>query len=152
MGVLDAKNFTGTHTPKLDDKGRLFLPARFRPRLVSGVVLMAGQEHCIFGWTLEAFEAIADRMRQMPFTHRESRNFVRMVSAGTFEDVPDKQGRILIPSHLRDWAGLEREVTVIGVMDRFEIWDSGRWATFVDDQDETYADLSDEVMPTSPIY
>lgn len=144
---VDAKHFIGTHTPKLDEKGRLFLPAKFRPRLVGGVVLMRGQEHCIFGWTPEAFEGMAERMREMPFTDRRSRNFVRMVTAGTHEDVPDKQGRILIPAQLRDWAALDREVTVIGVMDRFEIWDSARWAEFVADQEEPFADLSDEVMP-----
>lgn len=147
---LDAKHFLGTHTPKLDDKGRLFLPAKFRPRLVQGVVLMRGQENCIFGWTTEAFESIAARMRDMPFTHRESRNFARMVTAGAHEDVPDKQGRILIPAQLREWASLDREVTVIGVMDRFEIWDSARWAEFVAGQAEPFSDLSDEVMP--PLY
>lgn len=144
---LDAKNFFGTHTPKLDDKGRLFLPAKFRPRLVNGVVLMRGQEHCIFGWTTEAYEEIAARMRELPFTNRESRNFVRMVTAGSSEEIPDKQGRILIPPKLREWASLERDVTVIGVMDRFEIWDSARWNEFVDSQEEPFADLSDEVMP-----
>jgi MraZ protein len=144
---LDAKHFIGTHTPKLDEKGRLFLPAKFRPRLVGGVVLMRGQEHCIFGWTTEAYESIANRMRELPFTHRESRNFVRMVTAGSYEDVPDKQGRILIPAPLREWAALDREVTVIGVMDRFEIWDSARWADFVSGQEEPFADLSDEGMP-----
>lgn len=144
---LDAKHFIGTHTPKLDEKGRLFLPAKFRPRLVDGVVLMRGQEHCIFGWTTDAYESIVTRMRELPFTHRESRNFVRMVTAGSYEDVPDKQGRVLIPAPLREWAALDREVTVIGVMDRFEIWDSARWAEFVAGQEEPFADLSDEGMP-----
>lgn len=141
---LDAKHFVGTHTQKLDEKGRLFIPAKFRPRLASGVVLMQGQEHCIFGWTIEAFEEIADRMRALPFTHRESRNFVRMVTAGTHEDIPDRQGRVLIPAAQREWASLEREVTVVGVMDRFEIWNSARWAEFVSGQADAYADLSDE--------
>jgi len=141
---LDAKHFIGTHTPKLDEKGRLFLPAKFRPRLVDGVVLMKGQERCIFGWTPEAYEGIANRMRELPFTHRDSRNFVRMVTAGTYEDVPDKQGRVLIPAQLREWASLDRDVTVIGVMDRFEIWDSQRWTEFVSEQEEPFADLSDE--------
>ena len=79
---LDAKHFIGQHTPKLDDKGRLFLPAKFRPRLVDGVVLMQGMEHCIFGWTIEAYEGIADRLRELPFTNRASRNFQRMRDGG----------------------------------------------------------------------
>ncbi|MGI9084516.1 MAG: division/cell wall cluster transcriptional repressor MraZ [Aeromicrobium sp.] len=144
---LDVNNFFGTYTPRLDDKFRLFLPAKFRPRLERGVVLMRGQEHCVFGWTPEAYSAFADRMRNMPFTNRESRNFVRMVSAGTEEVVPDKQGRISIPPVLRGWASLEREVTVIGAMDRIEIWDSVAWTEFVESQEEAFADMSDEVMP-----
>ena len=144
---LDVNNFFGTYTPRLDDKFRLFLPAPFRPRLEAGVALMPGQEHCIFGWTPEAYTAIADRMRAMPFTNRDARKFVRMVSAGTKVVVPDRQGRISIPPVLREWASLEREVTVIGAMDRIEIWDSSRWAEFLASEEEPFADMSDEVMP-----
>ena len=144
---LDAKHFIGFHTPKLDEKGRLFLPAKFRPRLAEGVVLMRGQEHCVFGWTIEAYEGIVDRLRELPFTNRDSRNFVRMVTAGSFEENLDKQGRVMIPPKLREWAYLDREVTVIGAGNRFEIWDSTRWDEFFESQEEPFADLSDEVMP-----
>jgi MraZ protein len=145
--ALDAKHFIGQHTPKLDDKGRLFLPAKFRPRLVDGVVLMQGMEHCIFGWTIEAYEGIADRLRELPFTNRASRNFQRMVTAGSFEETLDKQGRVVIPPKLREWAFLDRDVTVIGAGNRFEIWDTTRWDDFLNQEEEPFADLSDEVMP-----
>jgi MraZ protein len=144
---LDVNHFFGTYEPRLDDKARLFLPAKFRPRLELGVALMPGQEKCIYGWTLEAYESIAERMREMPFTNREARKFQRLVSARTAVAVPDKQGRIPIPPVLRSWASLDREVTVIGAMDRIEIWDSGRWSEFLEANEEAYSDMSDEVMP-----
>ena len=101
----------------------------------------------VFGWTIEAYEGIVDRLRELPFTNRDSRNFVRMVTAGSFEETLDKQGRVMIPPKLREWAYLDREVTVIGAGNRFEIWDSARWDEFFESQEEPFADLSDEVMP-----
>lgn len=146
MGV-DARHFIGLHTPKLDEKGRLFLPARFRPRLVDGVVLMQGQEHCIYGWTIEAFDVIAESIHALPFTNKEGRFLSRLINAGSSEEMPDKQGRIVIPPKMREWAYLERDVTVAGAGNRFEIWDSRRWDEFLASQEEAYADMSREVMP-----
>lgn len=144
---LDVNNFFGTYTPRLDDKFRLFLPAKFRPRLEHGVVLTKGQEKCIYGWTPEAFGAFTDRIRETPFTNREVRKFVRLLYGGASSETPDKQGRISIPPVLREYASLERDVTVIGAMDRIEIWDSGRWAEFLEANEDAYSDMSDEVMP-----
>jgi len=139
---LDAKHFIGEHTPKLDEKGRLFLPVKFRPRLAEGVVLMRGQERCVFGWTIDAYQGIVERLQELPFTNRDSRNLVRMVTARSFEETLDKQGRILIPPKLREWALLDRDVTVIGAGNRFEIWNSARWDEFFESQEEPWADLS----------
>ncbi len=146
MGI-DADNFFGTYTPRLDDKSRLFLPAKFRPRLEGGIVLTRGQENCIYGWTTAAFGAFTDRIRETPFTNREARNFVRMLYSGASSEVPDKQGRISIPPVLRTWAGLERDVAVVGAMDRIEIWDARRWDEYSAGQEEQFSDMSDEVMP-----
>ncbi|GAA0190506.1 MULTISPECIES: division/cell wall cluster transcriptional repressor MraZ [unclassified Aeromicrobium] len=146
MGI-DANNFFGTYTPRLDDKSRLFLPAKFRPRLEGGIVLTRGQENCIYGWTTDSFSAFTDRIRETPFTNREARNFVRMLYSGASSEVPDKQGRISIPPVLRSWAGLERDVAVVGAMDRLEIWDARRWDEYSSSQEEQFSDMSDEVMP-----
>ncbi|RLV56074.1 transcriptional regulator MraZ [Aeromicrobium phragmitis] len=143
----DVTNFFGTYTPRLDDKGRLFLPAKFRPRLEHGVILTRGQEHCIYGWTPEAFTEFTDRVRSTPFTNRQARNFLRMLFSGASSETPDKQGRISIPPVLREWASLGRDCTVVGAMDRIEIWDSQRWDEFSAEQEDTFADMSDEVMP-----
>ncbi len=146
MGI-DAHTFFGTYTPRLDDKGRMFLPAKFRQRLEGGVVLTRGQDNCLYGWTAESFATFTDRIRETPFTNREARNFVRMLYSGASSEVPDKQGRVTIPPVLRGWAHLDRDVAVVGAMDRFEIWDAQRWEEFSAAQEEPFADMSDEVMP-----
>lgn len=144
---VDVSNFFGTYTPRLDDKARLFLPAKFRPRLENGIVLTRGQENCIYGWTPESFNAFTDRVRDTPFTNRDARNFIRMLFSGASSEVPDKQGRISIPPVLREWAQLDRECAVVGAMDRIEIWDAGRWAEFSAQQEVPFAEMTDEVLP-----
>lgn len=139
--------FYGTFSPRLDEKGRLTLPARFRSFFEDGVVLTRGQEHCVYGWTPTDHQAFAQKARQMPFTHAESRNFVRMFFSGMTQEVPDKQGRVSIPPQLRAWASLDRECTVVGAMDRIEIWDSARWAEFEASQEEAFAGMSEGAMP-----
>lgn len=146
---MDAANatFQGTFTPRLDDKGRLTLPAQFRSLVAGGIVLTRGQEHCVFGWTPQNYAALAEKVRQLPFTHAGARNFSRMFFSGASDAVPDKQGRVAIPTTLRTWAHLDRECTVVGVMDRFEIWDTQRWNDFELEQEPDFADMSEEVMP-----
>jgi MraZ protein len=143
----DATTFYGTFTPRLDEKGRLTLPARFRTRLERGVVLTRGQENCIYGWTPDDFSVFSDRMRQLSFTDSGARKFVRMFFSGMSEEMPDKQGRIPIPSVLRTWASLDRECTVVGVMDRIEIWDSARWDEFEANHEESFSEMTEDVMP-----
>ena len=147
MSALEFSMFLGTYTPKLDDKGRLILPAKFRPRLEGGIILTRGQEHSIYGWTPEAFTEFTDRVRQAPVTNKAARNFSRMLFSGASDELPDKQGRISIPTVLREWAELERDCVVVGAMDRLEIWDAQRWAEFSAGQEEPFSEMSEEVMP-----
>ena len=86
-------------------------------------------------------------MRQAPVTNKAARNFSRMLFSGASDELPDKQGRISIPTVLREWAELERDCVVVGAMDRLEIWDAQRWAEFSADQEETFSEMSEEVMP-----
>jgi MraZ protein len=144
---LDVTNFFGTFGPKLDEKGRLFLPAKFRPRLESGVVLTRGPEHCVLGWTPESFSEFMDRARQASFTNKAARDFLRMFFSGASQEVPDKQGRVSIPSVLRDWAKLDRECTVVGAMDRIEIWDTDTWTAYSSQLEGPFAEMSEEIMP-----
>ena len=136
--------FMGTHTPKLDEKGRLFLPAKFRDRLSDGLVVTQGQENCLVVWPTDVFMHEADRARSKPMTSRGARDYARVLFAGADEGTPDKQGRISIPAPLREYAALERDVVVIGVMDRIEIWDPARWREYSTGAQAKFADLDEE--------
>ena len=136
--------FMGTYTPKLDDKGRLFLPAKFRDRLSEGLVVTQGQENCLVVWPSDVFQAEADRAASRPMTNRAARRYARVLFAGGDEGTPDKQGRIGIPAHLRDYAGLDKDVVVIGVRDRLEIWNPQRWREFQEDAMGDFVDLDED--------
>lgn len=139
--------FFGTYTPKLDDKGRLFLPAKFRDQLTEGLVVTRGQERCLTIWSLEDFQKLTERLAQAPVTNKGTRDYVRMLFAAASQEVPDKQGRISIPPVLREYASLTKDVVVIGSMNRIEIWDPTSWATYSEEQEQVFSDLSDEVFP-----
>jgi MraZ protein len=139
--------FVGTHAPRLDEKGRLFLPAKFRDQLAEGLVITKGQERCLYVFTREEFARITDRMREAPPTHKSSRDFMRVFLSGAGDEVPDKQGRVTIPPALRTYAGLERDCTVIGAGSRVEIWDSPTWERYLAEQEPLFAALSEEVLP-----
>ncbi len=139
--------FFGTYTPKLDEKGRLFLPAKFRDQLSGGLMVTRGQEHCLYVWPQAEIERVTERLREAPVSHKATRDYIRMFSSGASDDAPDKQGRITIPPTLREWAGLNKDVVVIGAMTRLEIWDESRWESYSDEQEESFAELSEEVFP-----
>jgi MraZ protein len=139
--------FFGTYTPKLDDKGRLFLPAKFREDLADGLVVTRGQERCLTVWSMADFQKLTDRLREAPVTNKGTRDYVRMLFAAASQEVPDKQGRINIPSVLREYASLTKDVMVIGAMNRIEIWDPTSWQEYSEAQEQVFSDLSDEVFP-----
>lgn len=139
--------FFGTFTPKLDEKSRLFLPAKFRDALVEGLVVTRGQERCLTVWSMSDFSEMTARLREAPVTNKGARDYVRMLFAAASQEVPDKQGRISIPHVLREYASLSKEVMVIGAMNRIEIWDPASWASYSEEQEQKFAELSDEVFP-----
>jgi MraZ protein len=139
--------FFGTYTPKLDEKGRLFLPAKFRDQLTEGLVVTRGQERCLTVWSMADFQGLTDRLREAPVTNKGTRDYVRMLFAAASQEVPDKQGRISIPGSLREYASLTKDVVVIGSMNRIEIWDPAAWTTYSEEQEQKFSELSDEVFP-----
>ena len=139
--------FFGTYTPKLDEKGRLFLPAKFRDQLTEGLVVTRGQERCLTVWSMQDFQGLTDRLREAPVTNKGTRDYVRMLFAAASQEVPDKQGRVSIPPVLREYASLGKDVMVIGAMNRIEIWDPASWQAYSEEQEQKFSELSDEVFP-----
>ncbi len=139
--------FFGTHPLRLDEKGRIFLPAKFRDELADGLVVTRGQEHCLYVWPRAEVARITERLREAPVTNKAARDYVRMFSSGASEETPDRQGRVTIPPVLRSWASLGRDVVVIGAMTRLEIWDAAAWQAYAEAQADSFAELSEEVFP-----
>lgn len=144
-GVSDM--FLGTHLLRLDDKGRLILPAKFRNELENGLVLTRGQERCLTLFSTREFESVHEQMRSAPMTSKEARDYLRVFLSGASAEQPDKQGRITVPQILRRYAGLGRDVAVIGMGNRAEIWDAPTWETYLAETEQGFADRSDEVIP-----
>ncbi len=139
--------FLGTHSPRLDDKGRLILPAKFRDELAEGLVITKGQERCLFVFPMAEFTQIAEQLRSAPMTHKAARAYSRVFFASASDEVPDKQGRITIPPTLREYAGLTKDCVVIGASTRVEIWDSQAWDTYLAESEEAFSDIEEEVLP-----
>jgi MraZ protein len=139
--------FLGTHAPRLDEKGRLFLPAKFRDELAGGLVITKGQERCLYVFPATEFSRLTDALREAPVTAKAVRDYSRVFFASASDETPDRQGRITIPAALRDYAGLSRECAVIGANTRVEIWDAQAWDTYLTAQEPAFAEMSEEVMP-----
>lgn len=139
--------FLGTHTPRLDDKGRLFLPAKFRERLSTGLVVTRGQERCLYVFPMDEFVKVTQQMQEAPTTNRAVRDYIRVFLSGASDEIPDKQGRVSVPAHLRQYAGLNRECTVIGTGSRVEIWDTDAWNEYLASTEQAYSEQAEEVIP-----
>lgn len=138
--------FLGTYTPKLDEKGRLILPAKFRDDFAGGLVVTRTQERALAIYTTQAFEALMAPVAAAPTTVKQVRDYQRMLAAGASFEMPDKQGRITIPPILRKYAGLDRDVVVIGAGTRAEIWDADTWASYSETSEAGFANLDEEFM------
>lgn len=139
--------FLGTYAPKLDDKGRVILPAKFRAELENGVVIARGQERCLYVFSTREFEELHEKIRLAPVTSKQARDYLRLFLSGANSEVPDNQNRVTIPAALRNYAGLGRELTVIGVGNRAEIWDTAAWEAYYEEQESAFAEITEEVIP-----
>jgi len=139
--------FLGTHPLRLDDKGRLFLPAKYRAELSGGLVITKGQERCLYVFPMAEFERITEALSTAPVTAKSVRAYSRVFFASASDETPDKSGRITIPAALRAYAGLDRDIAVIGANSRLEIWDAQAWETYLEQEEEHFSDISEEVLP-----
>jgi len=119
--------FIGEHPHSLDAKGRLILPAKFRASLEAGAVVGMGKKGCLAVYTPTVWERVAATAQEMARQDDEKLTAARAFFALAQPIVPDKQGRVAIAPHLRDYADLQREVIVAGALDRIEIWNAARW-------------------------
>ncbi|MEW6189185.1 MAG: division/cell wall cluster transcriptional repressor MraZ [Actinomycetota bacterium] len=141
--------FSGEFHHTLDSTGRLILPAEFRDALADGLFIAKGMEECLFIFSRKEWLQLADKIRLLPLTKKAARQFSRCLFSGAKEGVLDKQGRVLIPEHLRNYAGLNRDVVIIGVSNRLEIWNRENWETYQKQAEKSYAEVAEHLPELS---
>ena len=127
--------FMGEYNHTIDAKGRLIIPSKFRELLGEEFVLTKGLDGCLFIYPMDEWEAFEEKLRALPLTNKNARTFSRFFVAGATTCELDKQGRILVPGTLREYAGLEKDVILAGNLDRIEVWSKDRWADNNDYED-----------------
>lgn len=119
--------FLGEYTHTVDEKGRVTIPSRFRAAMAQGVVVTRGFDGCLTVYPMEEWEALARRVSALPITDRSARDFRRFVFSSACDAVPDRQGRILIPSRLLEYAAIDVQVVIVGMNTYLEIWGPESW-------------------------
>ena len=135
--------FLGTHSPKIDEKGRFFLPAKFREELADGLVITRSQERCLAIYPQATFAQMTREITAAAIPNKQHRDFQRMLASGASEEVPDKQGRVTIPGALRTYAGLDKDVVVVGAITRVEVWDAATWEAYSAEQEPAFAEMNE---------
>lgn len=137
--------FMGEYNHTIDTKGRLIIPSKFRETLGDEFVVTKGLDGCLFVYDNQEWAAFEEKLKVLPLTNKESRMFVRFFLAGAASVEVDKQGRILIPSVLREFAGLDKDVVLVGVASRIEIWSKEKWeeSSNIQDMEEIAEHMSE---------
>ncbi|MBA3524978.1 MAG: division/cell wall cluster transcriptional repressor MraZ [Geodermatophilaceae bacterium] len=139
--------FFGTHGLRMDEKGRVALPSRFRDRLPEGLVMAKGQERCVAVFPVAFFERRGEELSRQSQSNPRMRDYQRLLFASADDPMVDKQGRVVVNADLRGYAGLDRDCVAIGANSHFEIWNRPSWEAFLADREPHFASLEEEVMP-----
>lgn len=142
--------FYGEYAHSLDRKGRLILPSKFRQvskeNYIERFYITRGLDRCLFVFTEEEWKLQEQKFKALPFTRAEARKFNRLYFSGACEMIPDRQGRVLIPKYLKDYAGIEREIVIVGVASRIEIWSQKNWKEFYEKTQGTFEDVAEKLI------
>jgi len=144
--VGNSEMFMGEFQHSIDDKGRVIIPAKFREGLGDKFVATKGLDNCLFLYPQAEWENLEQKLKALPFTKADARAFVRFFFSGATECETDRQGRILIPGNLRGYAKLERDVVVIGVSSRVEIWSKEEWNRYSQEAEQSYEQIAEKIV------
>lgn len=136
----------GEYKHNLDTKGRIIVPSKFRELLDEQFVITRGLDRCLFAYTVDEWSRIEEKLKALPLTKKDARKFTRLFFSGATNVEIDKQGRINIPQNLREYAGLLKDCTVIGVSSRIEIWDSAAWEDFYTESENNFEDIAEDLI------
>lgn len=131
----------GEYNHSLDTKGRVMMPAKLRCDMGEKFIITTGLDGCLFGFSMTEWEKFEDKLKTLPITNKNARNFVRFFLSGATECELDKLGRFLLPSKLREVASLDKEVVIIGAGTRIEIWNKDKWSKQTDEENLSIDDI-----------
>ncbi len=137
--------FLGQYEHTIDGKGRLIIPANYRKPLGDNFILTFGLDVCLFVYPLEEWKTLSEKLKLLPLGQRDARAFKRILFSRATSGTLDSQGRVVIMKYLRDYARLEREVMVIGVLDRLEIWSKDIWQRYSKEIEGSYEDIAERI-------
>ncbi|MEJ8778694.1 division/cell wall cluster transcriptional repressor MraZ [Pseudogracilibacillus sp. ICA-222130] len=138
--------FMGEYQHNIDIKGRMIVPAKFREGLGDSFVLTRGLDNCLFVYPMDEWKILEGKLKQLPLTKKDARQFTRFFFSGAVECEIDKQGRINIPATLRTYSKLEKECIVIGVSNRIEIWSKEVWEDYFEASEESFEDIAENLL------
>ncbi|MEW6045618.1 MAG: division/cell wall cluster transcriptional repressor MraZ [Bacillota bacterium] len=138
--------FMGEYQHQLDEKGRLIIPARLREELGSPFVATRGLDRCLFAFSAAEWSKVEEKLRALPLTQGDARAFVRLMMAGAAPVEVDRAGRILLPPHLRQYANLQKDVYVLGVGNRVEIWDRVTWQEYASKAQSAFEAIAEKIV------
>lgn len=138
--------FMGEYQHSIDEKGRLIIPAKFREDLGEKFILTRGLDNCLFVYPLAQWKVLEEKIKDLSTSHADARAFVRMFFSGAVEAELDKQGRVSVPVHLREHAKIERDVYVIGVSSKVEIWSAEQWKNYSGEAQNSYEEIAETIV------
>jgi MraZ protein len=138
--------FMGEFLHTIDSKGRLIIPAKFRETLGYKFITTKGLDNCLFLYPENEWQNFEEKLKKLPVSQPNARAFVRFFFSGATECEFDKQGRILLPANLREYASLEKDVVVVGVMNRIEIWDAVKWNEYSSEAESNYEKAAESLV------
>lgn len=144
IGVIHM--FMGEHVHTIDLKGRIIIPAKFREHLNDGFILTRGMDGCLFGYPPQEWIQFEEKLKKLSIAKKDARAFTRFFFSGATEVKIDKQGRINIPTTLRQHAALEKECVIIGVSNRIEIWSQNRWDEYFTMSEDAFNDIAENLF------
>jgi MraZ protein len=137
--------FYGEYQHTVDPKGRVIVPSKFRDGLGEEFILTKGLDSCLFAYSKDEWSSLENKLKALPFTDKDVRAFIRFFFAGASECEVDKQGRILIPQNLREYAEFDKDIYVIGVSTRVEIWDKNKWENYSSNDNVSAAKIAEKM-------
>ena len=135
----------GEYEHSLDAKGRLIMPAKIREDIGEKFIVTKGLDGCLFGFSQNEWNNFEEKLKTLPLTNKNARDFVRFFLSGATECEIDKQGRFLIASNLREYSNLEKEAVIIGVGTRIEIWNKEKWKTYNSDENISADEIAENM-------